>query len=299
MTATTAPLVSVYIPTHNRADLVCQAVESVLAQTYPQVEAVVCVDGSKDDTVQRLQGLAERDARVRFVVNEVPRGAPVARNAAVAAARGEFVTGLDDDDHFTPYRIECFVTAWQSLERAGEAPAFLYAQDLYFDGSRRVPTRKPSRQTVDDLCRANTLGNQIFTRKDKLLAAGGYDVELPAWQDLDLWIRMTHVHGCGHLVDAATLVFNDDDRPDRITRAGKPKIRRACERLTQTKPWLTGRQKQALFLQYIGAYYGFEVTTAEWLQAYRLQPGPSGLLALARVARARWARGRRLNAGQG
>src|SRR5690606_21493496 len=107
------PLVTVYIPTYNRLNLLRLAVVSVLNQDYENIELIVVDDGSSDGTVEFLSVLSAKESGVRYLVNEKNAGACVSRNRAIEIARGEFVTGLDDDDYFFPERIRLFVEAWK------------------------------------------------------------------------------------------------------------------------------------------------------------------------------------------
>ena len=96
-----APLVSVIIPTYNRADLVRQAVASVKAQTFRDFEIVVVDDGGTDGTCEVLS--AGRELRV--LRHPDRRGVAAARNTGVAAARGEWLAFLDSDDLWLPDKL--------------------------------------------------------------------------------------------------------------------------------------------------------------------------------------------------
>ena len=98
------PLLSVVIPTWNRAQLVCDAVNSALAQRVGEVEVIVVDDASTDATVARLE--AEFGTRIRLLRLEHRRGAGGARNAGARLARGEFVAFLDSDDVWLPGKLE-------------------------------------------------------------------------------------------------------------------------------------------------------------------------------------------------
>lgn len=105
------PLVSVIIPSYNRpADFVCRAIESVLAQTYPNLEVVVVDDNPAGSPARAaLAALLEKyapDPRVRAVINPKNLGGSGARNAGVRAARGTYLAFLDDDDEFKPEKLE-------------------------------------------------------------------------------------------------------------------------------------------------------------------------------------------------
>jgi len=95
--------VSVVIPTHKRAKLVLGAVESARAQTAGVTEIIVVVDGHDPATEEALAGVP--DPRVRMVVNPEPLGPGAARNAGVAAATGDWIAFLDDDDAWKPTKI--------------------------------------------------------------------------------------------------------------------------------------------------------------------------------------------------
>ena len=94
------PVVSVVIPTWNRADLVLEAIESVLSQTGVPFEDIVVDDVSTNDTVAQLRALG--DARLRVFALEEKRERSGARNYGLARARGELVLFLDDDDRLLP-----------------------------------------------------------------------------------------------------------------------------------------------------------------------------------------------------
>lgn len=111
------PLVTVYIPTYNRVDLLKRAVESVQAQTYQNLEIIIVDDCSTDFTHQYLQQLANEDKRVKYFIKEKNSGACVSRNIAIENATGEFITGLDDDDFFLESRIDEFMKKRQYLNK--------------------------------------------------------------------------------------------------------------------------------------------------------------------------------------
>jgi glycosyltransferase involved in cell wall biosynthesis len=103
-----ARVVSVVIPTYKRAEYLPRALESVLSQQYPSVEAVVVDDNGEGtaaqlSTAQVLSAYADR--RVRYVVNPRNLGGALARNAGIEAASGYYVTFLDDDDEYLPGKI--------------------------------------------------------------------------------------------------------------------------------------------------------------------------------------------------
>ena len=106
------PVVSVYLPTRNRPELLQQAVDSVLTQTFPDFELLIVDDGSEDvGTSKLIEAFQARDRRVRGFRHATSRGAPAARNLAINEARGRFLTGIDDDDLLLPNRLESLLRA--------------------------------------------------------------------------------------------------------------------------------------------------------------------------------------------
>jgi glycosyltransferase involved in cell wall biosynthesis len=97
-------LISVVVPTFNRAAQVCAAVQSVLAQGHAELEVIVVDDGSTDGTADALAAVRERDPRVVYVRQEHAGVAP-ARNRALDQARGELIAFLDSDDRWQPWKL--------------------------------------------------------------------------------------------------------------------------------------------------------------------------------------------------
>lgn len=108
-----ASKVSAVIPTRNRPSLVCRAVQSVLAQSYADVEAVVVVDGPDPETVTALAALS--DERVRVIALEENVGGSEARNIGAHEATGKWIALLDDDDEWLPEKIEKQLAVAESL----------------------------------------------------------------------------------------------------------------------------------------------------------------------------------------
>ena len=92
------PEVSVIVPVYNKAAYLAECLESILAQSLRSLEVICVDDASTDGSGEILEQFSERDARVTVIQHEQNRGAAVARNAGLAAARGEFVQFTDADD---------------------------------------------------------------------------------------------------------------------------------------------------------------------------------------------------------
>ena len=112
-------LVSVIIPTYNRAELLVEAMDSVWAQTYRPIELIVVDDGSTDKTREVVQEWRKKcEADHQFALryfHQANKGAPAARNLGLIESRGEFIQILDSDDYLHPLRLQRMLKAARSL----------------------------------------------------------------------------------------------------------------------------------------------------------------------------------------
>lgn len=217
-TSGNVPLVSVYITTCNRAEMLGRAIDSVLQQDYRPIEIIVVDDASQDHTNEVLKCYAEQlatESQVAFVTIIQPenKGACAARNAAIKVANGHFITGLDDDDEFLVGRISVFVSAWQE-----KYSALLSCHEVdRGNGVIEYLDKYVGRITLDQLLEKNRAGSQIFTLTERFRKIGGFDESFPAWQDYEAWIRLALEYGgMLKLPETTYRVHTGHDRP-RIT----------------------------------------------------------------------------------
>jgi GT2 family glycosyltransferase len=114
----TRSLVSVIVPTYNRARLLFRAVDSALQQTHPDIEVIVVDDGSTDDTPAVIRQHYGNEPRVKYVRVE-NGGVSRARNIGIAAATGDFIGFLDSDDYWLPWKTELQLKCLQQVPQAG------------------------------------------------------------------------------------------------------------------------------------------------------------------------------------
>lgn len=205
------PLVTVYIPTYNRLELLKRAVKSVVEQDYTNIELIIVDDGSNDGTIEYLESLEISDRRVRFIVNEVNSGACVSRNKAILAAKGDFVTGLDDDDEFLNNRVSKLLASYS------DQYSLVYADDILIKDKNIKKISKPKFASIEQLKFGNCIGNQILTKRERVIEAGLFDEDLSAAQDYDMWFRIVEKYGPA--INASCClqkIFLDGE--DRITK---------------------------------------------------------------------------------
>jgi glycosyltransferase involved in cell wall biosynthesis len=180
--------VSVVIPTYNYGRYVTAAVDSALAQTYPDREILVIDDGSTDDTRDRLRPYLDR---IRYIYQD-NQGLSAARNTGIRAAGGESIALLDSDDLWHPRKLEIQV---EYLVRSPEIGLVASAdvKDLEH-GWPDVPDlcSLPAHPvTLKDLLVRWRFGpSSVLVRKTCFDAVGLFDTELRSVEDRDMWIRI-------------------------------------------------------------------------------------------------------------
>ena len=183
---------TVVIPTYNRADLLGEAIDSVLGQDWPDLELLVVDDGSTDNTPEVLASYGDR----LRVIRQENAGESAARNTGIRAATTELVALLDSDDYWLPGKLARQMALFD-LEPAPDVTFTAYTR--IGDAPREDIVLANWKGTQDDALEQLLLGCRINTstaigRRDAFVEAGLYDTSLRCAQDYDLWLRIA-VHG--------------------------------------------------------------------------------------------------------
>jgi len=194
----TMPLVSVVLPTKNRARTVGAAARSVLGQTHSRLELIVVDDGSTDDTRTVLEALG--DGRLRLLALPESRGASGARNVGIEAARGDWIAFQDSDDRWMPDKLR------RQVECALAHPGCIAVYTSYWRNDGTVREVRPCPEPGLDgdvlprLARGNFITTQtLMVRADVVRSLGGFDGNLLALNDWDFVLRLAP-HGPVHWV---------------------------------------------------------------------------------------------------
>lgn len=192
-----AKLVSVVIPTFNRANLIEECINSVLSQTYSNIEIIVCDDASTDNTetkVNKLQSISAKKIHyIKFLKN---KGPSAARNAGMNSATGEYIAFLDSDDLWLPAKLEREI---EKLEKEGK--------DISLSGSIRIvksnnvnndsikidlPDSDWELETVKKFCTGEiSFATPCLVFRKSLLAESGFlNQDLRRSEDLDFFLRL-------------------------------------------------------------------------------------------------------------
>jgi glycosyltransferase involved in cell wall biosynthesis len=206
------PLVSIIIPTFNRAWSIHRAIDSVLDQNYKNFELIVVDDGSTDATPTILSGYREAIKRI----NQRNSGVSAARNRGIAEASGRLITFLDSDDYWLPQKLSTQVDFFASHPDA----VICQTEEIWIKNSRRMNPKKrhqkPSGMMFSQslhLCLISP--SAVMIRKELFDEAGVFDETLPACEDYDLWLRVTCRYPV-HLIDTP-LIVKTGGHPDQLS----------------------------------------------------------------------------------
>ena len=186
--ASARPLVSVIIPTHDRAALLMEAIDSVRAQRYAPIELIVVDDGSTDGTAQRLR--AARDLRTLRIDHTGRPGA--VRNAGAAIAAGDYLAFLDSDDLWMPGKL-----ALQMARLLGDAGTpIVHCREHWVRDGRTVSQagqrhRRAGRIFAESVRKCVIGPSTVVLRRAVLREVGGFREDLEVAEDYELWLRVT------------------------------------------------------------------------------------------------------------
>jgi len=231
--------VSTIIPVYNGAATIARAIESALAQNIREHEVIVVNDGSIDQTGRVLSGFHDRI----IVIDQQNRGLSAARNAGIAAARGEYIALLDADDESRPDRIE------KSLAVLSETPSTVLVFSDYVrvngKGDILYPTTVPSNRahapTLTELLEnwwPIAPSTVVMTRR-AFIQSGCFDVQLKAFEDIDFFLRMRELGEFAYIPEPLVRYRVNESlgpfkwNPDRFIRTVKQRYGARARKLIQ------------------------------------------------------------------
>lgn len=190
------PLISVIIPNYNREHVIVDTVQSVLEQTYANLEVIVVDDGSSDASAEELKKI--KDSRFRFVLSEAHRGANACRNEGAQLSKGEYIAFQDSGTIWHADKLEKQLARLRQSPEAGLVYCIVRARD----GSRTIcyPEESMERSRKEEGCRESLAVRNlidtpsIMVTRDCFEKTGGFDENLKRWQDYDFVIRVSQTY---------------------------------------------------------------------------------------------------------
>jgi glycosyltransferase involved in cell wall biosynthesis len=256
-----APLVSVIIPTYNRAAFVAKAVDSVLSQTFTDYELIVVDDGSTDGTKDNLNKYGDR---IIYIYQD-NSGVSAARNAGITVSRGEWLAFLDSDDEWKPDYLAKQIRQANTIARLCMQSAnclFTYDNEgdpqTYFELNGAMAAFKGKDYLLIEEPFAFVVSHgpwqvgSTIVRRDAASAAGLFDTNLTLSEDFDFMARVSLQGPFGMIKKELVNIYRRDESTERLTNQTKKDPLRAKEsderiyqklKLTQT---LHYRDRKAL-----------------------------------------------------
>ena len=226
------PLVSVIIPAYNAEPFIRDTLDSVLSQTYQNIEVLVVDDGSRDNTTEIVENLAKNDLRI-ILLHQTNQGVAAARNLAIKNAKGEYIAPIDADDIWFPEKLE---RQMEVMLNSDSSVGLVYAWSVYIEeDSTLTKTCQTSYVEGDvyiNLLYGNFLGNASSTliRRSCFNRVGGYNRQMKeqdaqGCEDWELYLRISEYYKfrvvpevlIGYRQVIGSMSFNDE------------RMKRSCE----------------------------------------------------------------------
>jgi glycosyltransferase involved in cell wall biosynthesis len=254
-------VVSVYVVTFNRAKKLARCLDSIISQTFKSFEIIIVDNGSSDETHKVLEHYKSLHNNLSYILLGENKGACYARNVAIRASKGIYVTGVDDDDEWLPERIKVMLSAYSDEYSA------IYADDFFIGKKTIKKNKKPKLVNLESMKYQNFVGNQVLTRRNRFIEAGLFDETLVAAQDYDMWFRLIEKYGpAKNVCEALQRIHVDGD--DRITKSKHKKHGYYCF-YKKHKHHLTRNQRK---YQLLNAKYVFQDKISIKFFAYLFSP---------------------------
>ncbi|MBR3019803.1 MAG: glycosyltransferase [Clostridia bacterium] len=276
-------MVSVVMTTCKRNEkTVERAVKSVVSQTYGDWELIVVDDSPADypyrDEVKKCVLSLVTSDKITYISNAVNSGACYSRNVGLAVAKGEYIAYLDDDDEWLPQKLEEQV---KELKHADRETAMVYGPFYRVDeetGKKElVMAGNYSGYVYEELMtKCNFIGglSMPMMRTACVKEAGGFDEQLQAAQDLDLWLRIAQKYKIKYMPSPLLLYYIHGDQ---ITNNPRKKIQ-GLERLNQKNKAYLDANPSAWYGRHMAIlpYYvrngEMKKAIAVWWQCVKKQP---------------------------
>jgi len=226
------PLISVVIPTYNRAQQTMKAIESVLAQTFSPIEIIVVDDGSTDGSGQALQGFVSQrsdSCNPIFLFSQPNQGASVARNTGISKASGEYIAFLDSDDSWLSEKLE---SQMQALERFKNECGVCFTDARLVNASGmdissfQLHGRGYKQPTGIDRDATKSLAesfsgfwiSSLLVRTDLAKQIGGFSPDVSFVEDRDFHFRLSLVTGVAYVNEQLVRIDRTPSPPGSTVR---------------------------------------------------------------------------------
>jgi len=187
-------LVSVIVPVYNRARLVTETVDSILGQTYQNIEIILINDGSTDDSLAVIQALQHEHPDAIRIIDQENQGQTIARNQGIEKAEGKYIAFLDSDDLWMPDKLE------QQIPLFVAGVGLVYGSVELINECGETTGFDPCEPSVQGniypqlLVKNRMTGGSVVVLAEAIAKVGSFDPEFKAAENWDLWLRICKEH---------------------------------------------------------------------------------------------------------
>lgn len=209
-------MVSVIIPTYNRANYIDRAIRSVLNQTYQDFEIIVVDDNEPNslsrDLLEEKMKKYEKISKIRYIQHEKNKNGAVARNTGIKVAKGEYITFLDDDDYFLPKRLEIMIKELENNSSfdCAYSSSIVTRKKKIIGQNLAIKSGKMKKELLLGSFTFGT-GSNMFFRASAIRKINGFDETFIRHQDIETMIRYFNI-GDLLAVKQYLVVKTQDDR---------------------------------------------------------------------------------------
>lgn len=234
--------ISIVMPTYNRGNIISKSIESVLNQTYKNIELIVVDDHSTDNTEEIIKEY--KDKRLKYIKLPKNYGACYARNIGIKKSTGDYIAFQDSDDIFAKNKLEEQIA---NLLKKDSDLDFCKIRINAHNFKSIIPNHKQeielkNKKIIDLLCTGNFISTQAILAKRKIFNELSFNHELPRLQDYDLVLRISQKYKISHTQKILVDLYRQDDSISK----SKDKLLEACSIILTTDYGLNNQQTLSL-----------------------------------------------------
>jgi glycosyltransferase involved in cell wall biosynthesis len=249
-------LISVVIPSYNRASLLPRTIESIIKQKINDIEIIIADDGSKDNTEQVVKELSKKHPFIRYIKNPINKGEAAARNLGIKAVTGKYVAFLDSDDEWLPNKLSLQLDL---IENNPDKYDLVICDYYLVDESGhkeliqpRFPQKKfSSKNLLQQGCNVS-FGSTSLLKAKVLDKIGEFDEELPILVDVDWLCRFCENNfKLGKIDQPLVLYYKAPMRKGEMLEAGVRAFKKKNKNLLEKYSFIDRMKIESQFYNYI------------------------------------------------
>lgn len=196
--------VSIIMPTYNAASFISKAIESVLLQTYKNLELIIIDDASQDDTVSLIEEYKKNDKRIKLLRNSSNSGSGYSRNRGIEAAEGRYISFIDSDDIWQPEKLRIQIEFMQEKS----SPFSFTAYDVFRKGKYLRTVAVAEHTDCDRLLEGRHIGCSTVIYDTHATGKQFMIEKRHIREDLALWLNILQKVGRGHGIQESLTIYN-------------------------------------------------------------------------------------------